>query len=44
VGACLRAAGVSSAGRTVSLTLTAAGNSRPGGQDRAAQSFAVKLP
>lgn len=44
VGACLRAAGVSSAGRTVSLTLTAAGDSRPGGQDRAAQRFAVKLP
>jgi hypothetical protein len=44
VGACLRAAGVSSAGRTVTLTLTAASASRPGGQDRAAQRIAVRLP
>jgi len=44
LGACLRAAGISSAGRTVGLTLTAAGESRPGGQDRAAQRLAVKLP
>lgn len=44
VGACLRAAGVPSTGRTVKLTLTAASAARPGGQDRAAQSIAVRLP
>jgi hypothetical protein len=44
IGACLRAAGLDPAGRTVELTLTAAGESRPGGQDRGAQNIAVRLP
>jgi hypothetical protein len=44
VGACLRGAGFSSAGRTVFLTLTAASEPRPGGQDRAAQTVRVQLP
>jgi hypothetical protein len=44
VGACLRAAGFSSAGRTASVTLTAASEQRPGGQDRAAQTVRVQLP
>jgi hypothetical protein len=44
LGACLRAGGIDPAGRTVELTLTAAGESRPGGQDRGAQRFAVRLP
>lgn len=44
VGACLRRAGVTSAGRTVSVTLTAASEQRPGGQDRAAQMVRVTLP
>ena len=44
LGACLRAAGIAPAGRTIVLTLTAAGEPRQGGQDRAAQRFAVRLP
>ena len=44
VGNCLRRAGIAPEGRTVELTLTAAGEPRPGGQDRAAQSIAVRLP
>jgi hypothetical protein len=44
LGACLRAGGMDPAGRTVELTLTAAGESRPGGQDRGAQNVAVRLP
>jgi hypothetical protein len=44
VGACLRAAGYASAGRTVTLTLTAAGEPRPGGQDRAGVLVDVTLP
>ncbi|MEA2420195.1 MAG: hypothetical protein QOE60_2401, partial [Thermoleophilaceae bacterium] len=44
VGACLRNAGFASAGRTVSVTLTAASEQRPGGQDRAAQMVRVQLP
>jgi hypothetical protein len=44
LGACLRAAGIDPAGQTVELTLTAAGESRPGGQDRGAQNIAVRLP
>jgi hypothetical protein len=44
VGACLRGAGLPSAGQEVSVTLTAASESRPGGQDRAAQMFRVRLP
>jgi len=35
---------MSTAGRAVGLTLTAAGDPRPGGQDRAAQQIAVRLP
>lgn len=44
VAGCLRAHGVDPASRTVSLGLTAAGEVRPGGSDRAVQSFVVKLP
>jgi hypothetical protein len=44
VGACLRGAGLSSTGREVTLTLTAASEQRPGGQDRAAQMVRVRLP
>jgi hypothetical protein len=44
VGACLHGAGFTSAGRTVFVTLTAASEQRPGGQDRAAQSVRVTLP
>ena len=44
LGACLSAAGVTAAGRTMNLTLTAAGEPRPGGQDRGAQIIAVRLP
>jgi hypothetical protein len=44
VGACLRGAGLPSAGRAVTVTLTAASEPRPGGQDRAAQMVRVTLP
>lgn len=44
LAACLRAQGVDPAGQTVRATLTAAGESRPGGMDRGAQMFHVRLP
>jgi hypothetical protein len=44
LGACLRRAGGGQPGSVVELTLTAAGAQRQGGQDRAAQTIAVKLP
>jgi hypothetical protein len=44
LGSCLRRAGVDPAGRTLSLGLTATGESRPGGVDRAAQMLNVRLP
>lgn len=44
LGACLRANGLPSAGQIVDLTVTATGDSRPGGVDRAAQNLTVKLP
>ena len=44
LGACLRAGRIDPAGRTVELTLTAAGEARSGGQDRGAQNIAVRLP
>jgi hypothetical protein len=44
VGACLRAAGHATAGRSVMLTLTAASESRPGGQDRAGVLIDLTLP
>jgi hypothetical protein len=44
LGACLRAGGITPEGATLDLTLTAAGEQRPGGQDRAAQLISVRLP
>ena len=44
LGSCLRRAGVDPAGQTLHLTLTATGESRPGGVDRAAQMITVRLP
>ena len=41
---CLSAAGVDPTGRTVTLQLTSVSESRPGGVDRAAQWFTVRLP
>jgi hypothetical protein len=44
LGGCLRAHGIDPAGKAVDLSLTAAGASRPGGADRAVQTFSVRLP
>jgi hypothetical protein len=44
LGACMRRNGVPSDGRPLRLTLTAAGQSRQGGADRASQTFTVRLP
>lgn len=44
LGSCLRRAGVEPAGQTLMLGLTATGESRPGGVDRAAQFLTVRLP
>lgn len=44
LGACLRRAGADPAGMTLSLGLTATGESRPGGVDRTAQFLSVRLP
>jgi hypothetical protein len=41
---CLRAQGVDPAGQTFRATLLAAGESRPGGMDRAAQMLSVSFP
>jgi hypothetical protein len=44
LGSCFRRAGVDPAGRTLRVALTAAGESRPGGVDRAAQLLSVRMP
>lgn len=44
LGGCLRANGQPTAGETVRLAVTATGDSRPGGVDRAAENLTVKLP
>lgn len=44
LAACLAAAGQPTSGATVNLELTAAGEDRPGGNDRASQAIAVRLP
>ena len=44
VGACLRAAGVDPTGLETALTVTATGESRPGGVDRTAQFLHIRLP
>ena len=45
IGSCLRRNGIDPASRdSVELKLTAAGESRPGGNDRAVQTFRVALP
>jgi hypothetical protein len=44
LGACLRAQGVNPSGQEFRATLMAAGESRPGGMDRAAQMFSVRFP
>jgi hypothetical protein len=44
LGACLRRAGVDPTGLTLQVNLTATGESRPGGVDRAAQMLTVRLP
>jgi hypothetical protein len=44
LGSCLRDAGVEPAGLTLALTVTATGESRPGGVDRTAQFLHVTLP
>ncbi|MFN8121654.1 MAG: hypothetical protein U0237_04405 [Thermoleophilia bacterium] len=44
LAACLTANGQTAAGATVTLDLTAAGEDRPGGNDRASQKIVVRLP
>ena len=43
VAGCYAAAGAATPGGTVALTLTAAGESRPGGMDRGAQMVYVRF-
>ncbi len=44
LGSCLRRAGADPTGLTISLGITATGESRPGGVDRTAQMLNVRLP
>jgi hypothetical protein len=44
LGGCLRSHGIDPAGKLLNLPLTAVGEARPGGMDRAAQSIWVCLP
>lgn len=44
IGNCMRRNGMEPAGQTLRLSLTAAGQPKQGGSDRASQTFAVRLP
>lgn len=44
IGACASANGVSVAGKTLGIAVSATGESRPGGVDRTAQTIRVKMP
>ena len=44
LAACAREHGIETAGQSLNVQLMAAGESRPGGMDRAAESFFVRFP